>query len=84
MVSASAGHDFKGDGELVDEALSRLKLEASKVGANGILLTEIRERSGTVTTYSVINLNANSSSLGFASSGDRHTRVKGLAIFVSK
>lgn len=82
IISASAGHDFKSDGELVDEALLRLKSEASKVGANGILLTEIRERSGTVTTFSVVSTNANSNGFGVINSGDRYTRVKGLAIFV--
>ncbi|MGR5076054.1 hypothetical protein [Photobacterium swingsii] len=82
IISASAGHDFKSDGELVDEALLRLKSEASKVGANGILLTEIRERSGTVTTFSMVSTNANSNGFGVISSGDRDTRVKGLAIFV--
>lgn len=84
IVSASAGHDFKSDGELVNEALNRLKREASKVGANGVLLTEIIERNGSVTTYSTVSANANSNSFGVISSGDRYTRIKGLAILVTK
>ncbi|WP_141677297.1 MULTISPECIES: hypothetical protein [Aliivibrio] len=84
MISASAGHDFKSDGALVNEAMEQLKKEAAKVGANAVLLTEIRERSGTVTMYRNISSNADSNNFGVATSGDRYTRVKGIAIFVKK
>ena len=41
IVSASAGHDFQKSSSLVNSAIDRLKKEAAKVGANGVILTEI-------------------------------------------
>ena len=41
IISASAGHDFVTDQTLTDAAIGRLKAEAAKVGANGILLNGV-------------------------------------------
>lgn len=38
IVSADAAHDFMGKQELMNIAISKIKAEAAKVGANGVLL----------------------------------------------
>ncbi|UTA46808.1 DUF4156 domain-containing protein [Simiduia sp. 21SJ11W-1] len=90
LVNSSAGHDFKSDSDLMNAALERLKEEAAKVGANGVILTEIKERDRpvVVTSYGSATATVNGSSAyatGNAvgvSRGDTYTRLKGVAIFV--
>lgn len=91
MISASAGHDFKKDSSLMNSAIQRLKEEAAKVGANGVLLSGINERDAPTTTVSVgsgqVYNNSGDSVYATGSGtsvnrGDAYTRVKGLAIFV--
>lgn len=93
MVSASAGHDFKSDSALLETAVQKLKEEAAKLGANGVLLGNINERDAVKTTTGYGNARAYGSdgSSVYASGnstyvdrGDAYTRIKGLAIFVSK
>jgi hypothetical protein len=91
MVSASAGHDFKSDSALMETAIQELKKEAAKVGANGVVLSNIDERdaASTSTSYGNANAHGNDGSSAYASGnsvsvnrGDAYTRVRGLAIYV--
>ncbi len=93
MISASAGHDFQSNSALIESTILRLKQEAAKVGANGVLLSEIDERDAPKSTINFGNAQANSSSGSsvYASSnnvsvdrGDSYTRMRGLAIYVKK
>ena len=89
MISVKAGHDFKSEQSLMDSAIQRLKEEAAKVGANGVLLQEVRNRSnpnvissfGTATAYrdgSSVTATDNSLSI---SRGDSYNRISGMAIY---
>jgi hypothetical protein len=91
IVSASAGHDFKSNSALIDSVIQRLKAEAAKVGANGVLLSEIDERDApsTTTSYGSARASGNYGSSVYASGnsvsvnrGDTYTRMRGLAIHV--
>ena len=93
IVSASAGHDFQSNSALVESTITRLKQEAAKVGANGVLLSEIDERDSPKTVLNVGSVSTNSSNgtsvYGNSNSvsvdrGDSYTRMRGLAIFVNK
>jgi len=90
-VSASAGHDFMKDSELLELSLSELKEKAASVGANGVLVTEIAERDAVRTSSSFANAVATGSDGSSVSAygngvsvdwGDTYTRVKGIAIYV--
>jgi len=90
MISASAGHDFRSNEELINSAIERLKKEAAKVGANGVLLAGINERDSAQISTSYVNANANVNG-NFATAsgnaitvdrGDTYTRIRGLAIYV--
>ena len=91
MLSSSAGHDFKSDSTLIESAIQKLKEEAAKIGANGVLLEQIVERdaSSTTTSYGNTQSQSNDGSSTHTSGnsisvnrGDTYTRMKGLAIFV--
>ncbi len=91
IVSASAGHDFKSNSALIDSAIQRLKEEAAKVGANGVLLSEIDERDtpSTTTSYGSASASGSDGSSVYASGssvsvnrGDTYSRIRGLAIYV--
>jgi uncharacterized protein YbjQ (UPF0145 family) len=90
MVSASAGHDFKKSSELLNSAMQRLKEEAAKLGANGVLLTKIDERDApSVTTSYGTSIATGGGTSAYATGstvgvnrGDTHTRLKGIAIYV--
>ena len=92
IVSASAGHDFKKSSTLMDEAIQRLKEEAAKVGANGVILTRIDERDipSVTTSYgSATKIGSGDTAhvTGNATSvnrGDTYTRLNGVAIYVSE
>ena len=90
IVNASAGHDFRKNSGLVNSAIERLKQEAAKVGANGVLLSEIDERDApsVSTTYGsatatgageTVYASGNSTSVN---RGDSYTRLRGVAIYV--
>lgn len=90
FVSASAGHDFKKGSSLLKSAIERLKQEAAKIGANGVIVTEINERDepNVTTSYGSAIAMSNSGS-AYAngnvlsiSRGDAYTRVKGIAVYV--
>jgi hypothetical protein len=90
IINASAGHDFRKSSGLMNSAIQRLKEEAARVGANGVLLSEIDERDAPVvsTTYGSATASGGRSSvsaLGNSTSvnrGDSHTRLRGIAIYV--
>ena len=90
IVSSSAGHDFQSNSTLMNAAIERLKLEASRLGANGVILMQIKDRDAPVVTTSYGQANVygypgSAYATGMATSvygGDRYTRLKGLAIFV--
>jgi len=92
IVSASAGHDFQKSSSLMNSAIQRIKEEAAKVGANGVLLTEINERDAPKVTTSYGQATASGTggsayATGTATSinrGDAYTRVKGVAIYVNQ
>ncbi|GIU49095.1 hypothetical protein [Shewanella algidipiscicola] len=92
IVSASAGHDFKKSSTLMNEAIQRLKEEAAKVGANGVILTNINERDApsVTTTYGSATATGTGGSAyatGSATSvnrGDAYTRLNGVAVYVFK
>jgi hypothetical protein len=90
IVDASAGHDFLKNSSLVNSAIERLKEEAAKVGANGVLLVAIDERDApnVSTSYGSATASAAGTSVyvsGTSTSvnrGDTHTRLRGIAIYV--
>jgi hypothetical protein len=90
IVDASAGHDFLKNSSLMNSAIQRLKEEAAKVGANGLLLTEMKERDAPAVTTTVSTATASGGSTRvFATGsgvgvnrGDSYTRLRGLAIYV--
>jgi hypothetical protein len=92
VVFASAGHDFLSGGKLMNSAVERLKSEAAKLGANGVILTQIKERDsgspsiGVITgqSYGSVGISNSQSTYVGISRGDSHTRVQGRAIYVSK
>jgi hypothetical protein len=92
IVSASAGHDFQKSSSIMNSAIARLKEEAAKVGANGVILTEISERDTPTVTTSYGSATATGTGgstyvTGNATSinrGDAYTRLKGIAVYVSQ
>jgi hypothetical protein len=91
LVSASAGHDFQKSSSLMNSAIERIKEEAAKVGANGVILTVINERDAPSVTTSFGQASATGTggtayATGTATSvnrGDAYTRLKGVAIYVN-
>ena len=90
IVYSSAGHDFRSDSGLLDSAIDALKAEAAKLGANGIILSNVNQRDGVQTVIGTVttnSYNANGMSTGAGTvigtnRGDAYTRLEGLAIFV--
>lgn len=91
FVSASAGHDFEKSSSLMNSAIQRIKEEAAKIGANGVILTEIKERDApkVITSYgyaTAAGTGGSVSAVGNATSvnrGDAYTRLKGVAVYVT-
>ena len=67
VLTAKAGHDFKNDQSLMDSAIQRLKEDAAKLGANGVLLQDVRSRSRGIAA---------------TGAGESYNEVTGIAIFV--
>jgi hypothetical protein len=92
LVSASAGHDFQKSSSLMNAAIERVKQEAAKVGANGVILTQINERDAPIVTTSFGQASATGTggtayATGTATGvnrGDAYTRLKGVAIYVKQ
>lgn len=93
IISASAGHDFKSNSALIESTILRLKQEAAKLGANGVLLSEINERDVPKSTMNIGSVQANHSNGASiyvstntlnVNRGDSYTRISGLAIFVKE
>lgn len=83
IISVTAGHDFRSEQGLTDSALERLKLEASKVGANGVILKSTERQSGGTVA---IAMPMGNGIVGAASnSGPRGGKsLSGIAIFVNE
>jgi hypothetical protein len=90
IVSAKAGHDFRSEQGIMDSAIKKLKEEAAKVGANGVILEGVQNRGdpstvtsfGTATAYGPNgSATASGTSIGVAS-GSRYGHVSGKAIYV--
>lgn len=88
LVSAKAGNDFKSEQKIMDAAMERLKKEAAKVGANGIVIEAIRNRSDpTVTTAfgsaGTIGMMGNDTGNAISVNvGNRYGKITGIAIYV--
>jgi len=90
IVSSSAGHDFQKSSDLMNAAIERIKKESAKVGANGVILTVIKERDApaVVTSYgsaTATGTGGSATAMGTSTSvnrGDAYTRLKGVAIYV--
>lgn len=89
IVYSSAGHDFRSDSGLLDTAVQALKMEAAKLGANGIILGNIDQRdtpqtvvgTTTSTSYGANGLTTGTGTVIGTNRGDSFTRLEGLAIF---
>ena len=89
ILQAEAGHDFRSTKDNMDSAVARLKEEAAKAGANGIILNNVGRRDGN----SVAVATGNSTSIGGVTSGtgvlmmpkgNGYQTISGIAIFVKK
>jgi hypothetical protein len=91
IIYSSAGHDFRSDSGILDSAVEALKIEAARLGANGIILSNIKQRDGaqtvigtaTTTTYNANGMSTGTGTVIGTNGGDRYTRLEGLAIFVT-
>ena len=91
IIYSSAGHDFRSDSGLLDSAIEALKGEAAKLGANGIILSNVNQRDGaqtvigtaTTTSYSANGMSSGTGTVIGTNRGDSYTRLEGLAIFVT-
>ena len=90
IISAKAGHDFRSEQDIMDSAIERLKAEAAKVGANGVILEGVQNRSdptmvtsfGTATAHGPNgSATASGTSIDVVSVG-RYGHVKGTAIYI--
>lgn len=92
IVSSSAGHDFQKNSSLMNSAVERIKQEAAKIGANGVILTEIKERDApTVTTSYGQAIASGAGGSAYATGtafsvnrGDAYTRLRGVAVYVKQ
>jgi len=90
LVYASAGHDFQSDSTLLATAVEKLKNEAAKLGANGIILGGVNQRDtpqtvtgfGTTTAYGAGGSVSGFGTVVGVNRGDAYTRVEGIAVFV--
>lgn len=83
IISVTAGHDFRSEQGLTDSAVERLKLEASKVGANGVILKSTERQSGG--TVAIAMPMGNGMVGAVSNSGPRGGKtLSGIAIFVNE
>lgn len=83
IISVTAGHDFRSEQGLTDSAIERLKLEASKVGANGVILKSTEKPSGGAVAIAMPMGNGMVGAV--SSSGSRGGKtLSGIAIFVNE
>jgi hypothetical protein len=88
LLSVDAGHDFKPDQIVMDEAVEKLKEEAGALGANGVIITSIGEKGtgssvgmGVGTATSKGNMVTGNSMM--VVTGQRFKNISGTAIFVN-
>jgi hypothetical protein len=88
ILSVDAGHDFKPDQTVMDEAVERVKQEAAALGANGVIITSLGEKGsgssvGVGTGTSMINGGVVTSNALMVMTGQRFKNISGMAIFVT-
>ncbi len=86
VISADAAHDFMGKQALIDKAVQNAKVQAAKVGANGILLDSLGDlQLGSTGTVLLSRPIAGAPVIGTASTTNRTGKqITGKAIFVSE
>ena len=83
IISATAAHDFVTDQKLTDAAIDRLKREAAKVGANGILLNGVGNYQIGSSGVVIIPNTAGGAGTGTVVANTRTGKeAEGIAIFV--
>ncbi len=87
LIQAEAGHDFKSTQDVMNSAVERLKKEAAKLGANGVLLSNIGRRESnsigfTTGTATAVGNTAFGSGVTVMSQGRGYQTISGTAIFV--
>jgi hypothetical protein len=88
ILSVDAGHDFKPDQTVMDEAVTRLKEEAAAIGANGVILTSLGEKGGgsgigVGTGTAMVNGKMATNNSMMVITGQRFKNISGMAIFVT-
>jgi len=89
ILSVEAGHDFRSTQDLMDSAVERLKVEAAKVGANGVLLANVGRRDNNTVGIGIGNATTNrgftsGTAMAVSSSGRGFQTISGTAIFVAE
>jgi uncharacterized protein YbjQ (UPF0145 family) len=87
LIQAEAGHDFKSTQDVMNSAVERLKKEAAKLGANGILLNNVGRRDSnsvgvTTGTATAVGNTAFGSGVTTMFQGRGYQTISGTAIFV--
>lgn len=87
LIQAEAGHDFKSTQDVMNSAVERLKKEAAKLGANGVLLSNVGRRESnsvgfTTGTATAVGNTAFGSGVTVMSQGRGYQTISGTAIFV--
>jgi len=85
IISADAAHDFMSKQSLQDIAIKNLKIEAAKVGANGILLDNVGSFSvGSSGIFTVPTATPGAPAIGVGAMNNRTGKqASGKAIYVS-
>ncbi len=86
IISADAAHDFMSKQALVDKAVVNAKVEAAKVGANGILLDSLGDTQiGTLGAVVVPRIGSGAPLIGTVGTSNRTGKqLSGKAIFVTE
>ena len=86
LVSADAAHDFMSKQELMNISIAKLKAEAAKVGANGILLDNVGDLAlGSSGIAMAQPLNRKGAAMAWGSSTNRTGKqASGMAIYVTE
>jgi len=81
IVEAEAGHDFKSKQSVMDSAIRRLKEEAARLGANGVILNNVGRRDDHSVGFGVVTTPGVATFMSDGSQG--YQVVSGIAIYVS-
>lgn len=86
IISVDAGHDFKSDQVVADEAVERIKQEAASLGANGIILSTVGEKGAGTSVgmgygSTVVGGKMVTNNSTIVMMGQRYKTISGTAIF---